>query len=88
MIITRTLRTANVFSDDLPASMNGFAGMASHLMLAPLKRIADACDVAGLLVMRRAAWPSACSLYRAAGREGQRSRRSLFSCLRYLSELT
>jgi hypothetical protein len=56
--------------------------------MAPVERIAERCDVGGILVARRAAWLAGSNLYRAAGRERHRPRRGLFSCLRYLSELT
>jgi hypothetical protein len=85
---TQTLQTVNLFSGDAAALVNGFARIASHLVLAPVERIANACDVAGVMVARRAAWRAGSGLYRAAGREGHRSRRGLFSCLHYLSELT
>jgi hypothetical protein len=86
---TQTFRTVNVFSSDAAALVNGFARIASHLVLAPVERIANACDVAGVMIARRAAWRAGSDLYRAAAREGHRSRRSgLFSYLHYLSELT
>ena len=86
---TQTFRTVNLFSGDAAALVNGFARFASHLVMAPVERIANACDVAGVMVARRAAWRAGSELYRAAAREGHRSRRSgLFSCLHYLSELT
>jgi hypothetical protein len=83
-----TIRTANLFFADAAAVVNGFARLASHLVTAPIERIAEACDVAGILVARRAAWRAGSGLYRAAGREGHRCRRGLFGCLHYLSELT
>ena len=86
---TRTVRTVDLFSGDAIALVNGFARILSHLVMAPVERIADACDVAGLLAARRAAWRAGSSLYRAAGRSGHRARRrGLFGCLHYLSELT
>lgn len=83
---TQTLRTTTLFSEDAIALVNGLARIASHLMTARVERIANACDVAGILVVRRATK----GLFRAAGREGHRTRRSsgLFGCLNYLSELT
>jgi hypothetical protein len=87
---TRTLRTAELFAADAIVLVNGFGRIASHLMMAPIERIAAACDVAGLLVLRSAARRASSRLYRAAGREGHRPRRrgSLFGCLHYLSDLT
>jgi hypothetical protein len=82
---TQTMRLPNLLADDAIALVNGFARLVSHLMMAPVERIADACDVAGLLAARRAG----SSVYRAAGRGGHRGRRhGLFGCLHYLSELT
>jgi hypothetical protein len=86
---TQTVQIANLFSGDALALMNGFVRIVSRLVTAPVERIADACDVAGLLTARRATWRAGFSLYRAAGRGGHRvRRRGLFGCLHYLSELT
>ena len=86
---TQTMRMPNLLVDDATALVNGFVRIVSHLMMAPVERIANACDVAGLLAARRAAWRAGSSLYRAAGRGGRRARRhGLFGCLHYLSELT
>jgi len=86
---SQTLRTANLFSGDAVALVNGFVRIVSHLVMAPVERIADACDVAGLLAARRAAWRAGSALFQAAGRDGHRvRRRGLFGCLHYLSELT
>lgn len=80
--------TANLFVADAVALMNGFARIVSHLLSAPIERIAEACDVGGVLASRRA-WRRA-GLHRVAGRESWRSRRrrGLFGCLHYLGELT
>jgi hypothetical protein len=86
-VMTQAPRMANLFSGDAIALVNGFARIVSHLVMAPVERIADACDVAGLLAIRRAARPAGSRLYRAAGREGHRVRRR-GGCLHYLSELT
>ena len=78
-----------LFAADAHALLNGIVRLASHPWRAPIERIAAACDVGGLLVARRAQRQVGASLYRAAGREGRRLRRSgLFGCFRYLSELT
>jgi hypothetical protein len=77
------------FSGDAVTLVNGFVRIVSHLVMAPVERVAAACDVAGLVAARRAAWPAGSRLYRAAGRDGHRvRRRGLFGCLHYLSELT
>ena len=83
------------FVGDALALVNGFVRVATHLVMAPVERIANACDVAGLLRERAA---------RAAERERMRHawrslqarapvmhrsrRRSIFSCLAFLGELT
>jgi hypothetical protein len=87
---THPVRTTDLFAADAGALVNGFARIASHLMVAPIEHIANACDVAGLLAARRAMQRAGSRLYEAAEREGHRLRRrgSLFGCLHYLSELT
>jgi hypothetical protein len=86
---TQTMRMPNLLSDDAIPLVNGFVRIVSHLVMAPVERMADACDVAGVLAARRAAWRAGSSLYRAAGRGGRRVRRhGLFGCLHYLNELT
>jgi len=87
---TYSVRPANLFAADAIALVNGFVRIASHLMMAPIERLANACDVAGFLAARREVKRAGASLYRAAEREGHRLRRrgGLFGCLRYLSELT
>jgi hypothetical protein len=86
VMTNQTFRITGLFSEDAVALVNGFARAVSHLVTEPVEGIANACDVSGILVFRRAGR----GLYRAAGREGQRTRRhgGLFGCLRYLSDLT
>ena len=85
---TSTFPIANLFVADAASLVNGLARIVSHLMTAPIERIAEACDVGGVLAARRA-WHRA-GLHRASRRATRRShpRRALFGCLRYLSELT
>lgn len=86
---TGDMRLPNLFFGDAVSLVNGFVRIVSHLVMTPVERIADACDVAGLLAARRAAWRAGSSLYQAAGRSGRRARRhGPFGCLHYLSELT
>ena len=90
------IQVATTFISDAFALVNGFRRIVTHLVMAPLERIAKACDVAGILPERAA---------RAAEREQvrhawhaisqrapkpHRSRRhgGLFNCLRSLGELT
>jgi hypothetical protein len=92
--------TIKTFAGDALALVNGFLRVATHLVMAPVERIANACDVAGLLRGRaaraaerqrmRRAWRSLharapASRRRPSGRPG---RRSMFSCLGFLGELT
>ncbi len=80
---------AQPFSVELQPLLNGLARAASHLVAARVERIANACDVAGLLAARRARRGAGDQLYRAAAREGHRLRRGgLFGCFHYLSELS
>ena len=83
------------FLGDAMALVNGFVRIATHLVMAPVERIAKACDVAGLLRehatraaererMRRA-WRS---LRTRAPAPRLSHRRGVFSCLGFLGELT
>lgn len=77
------------FVVDVRALLNGLARAASHLTATRIERIASACDVAGLLAARRMRAGAGQGLFRAARREGHRSRsRGLFGCFHYLSDLT
>jgi len=90
------VQVTTTFIVDAIALVNGFGRIVTHSLMAPLERIAKACDVAGILSERAA---------RAAERERirhawlaisertarpHRSRRhgGLFGCLRSLGELT
>ncbi|WP_284418013.1 MULTISPECIES: hypothetical protein [unclassified Bradyrhizobium] len=84
-----SFRGPQLFPADAQALLNGLARAASHLVAARVERIANACDVAGLLAARRARRVAGEELFRAAGREGRRLRRGgLFGCFHYLSELS
>ena len=86
---TLATRIPYLFAADAFALVNGFGRIVSHMMMAPFERIAERCDVAGLLAARRALRRSAAELYRFAARDGHRSRhRGLFGCFHHLSELT
>jgi hypothetical protein len=83
------------FLGDAMALVNGFVRVATHLVMAPVERIANACDVAGLLRERaeraaerermRRAWRSMSAGTPTAHRP---RRRGVFSCLGFLGELT
>jgi hypothetical protein len=90
------VQVAATFARDAFALVNGFRRIVTHLVMAPVERIAKACDVAGILAERAArtaereqvrhAWHA---LSRRAPKP-HRSRRhaGLFNCLRSLGELT
>jgi hypothetical protein len=87
---------ASTFVGDAVALVNGFGRAVTHLVMAPVERIAKACDVAGILSERAAraaereqvqrAWHS---LSRGAPKPHRPRRHArIFGCLRFLSELT
>ena len=71
---TLAAQVATTFLGDAAALVNAFGRIVTHIVMAPIERIANACDVAGVLQMRRA---------RHSDRRG-----GGFGCLRFLSELT
>jgi hypothetical protein len=90
------IQIANTFVSDAAVLVNGFGRIVTHILMAPVERIANACDVTGILQERAA---------RAAERERikrvwhvlrretpkphhQRRHGRLFGCLRFLGELT
>ena len=86
---------ARTFLSDAFALVNGFARIATHILMAPVERIAKACDVAGVLHERaqraaareeiKHAWRK---LSQASPRQHRSRRHGLFSCFRSLGELT
>ena len=90
------VQVATTFIGDAVAFVNGFGRIVTHILMAPVERIANACDVAGLLERRsaRAAERERVKLdWRALSRKAaspHRPRRhtGLFGCLRSLGELT
>jgi hypothetical protein len=91
---TLAVQVASTFLSDAAALVNGFGSIVTHIVMAPIERIANACDVAGTLAARRAAlarrrgavvlWLSAAQ----GSRRGRGSRRRAFGCLGFLGELT
>jgi hypothetical protein len=71
---TLIVQVATTFVGDATALVNGFGRIVTHIVMGPIERIANACDVAGVLQMRRA--------------RHSRRRGGGFGCLRFLSELT
>ena len=90
------VQVAATFISDAFTLVNGFRRIVTHLVMAPVERIAKACDVAGILTERAAraaereqvrhAWHAISQ----RGPKPHRSRRhgGLFNCLRSLGELT
>ena len=86
---------AKTFVGDAFALVNGFARIATHIVMAPVERIAKACDVAGVLHARalravereqiKRAWRM---LSRDTAKPHRSRRHGLFGCFRSLGELT
>jgi hypothetical protein len=90
---TLIIQVATTFVDDAAALVNGFGLIVTHIVMAPIDRIANACDVAGVLparrVMNRAKnRPKTNLVWRSVGHGARRGRRGGRGCLRFLSELT
>jgi hypothetical protein len=92
---TLIIQVATDFVGDATALVNGFGRIVTHILMAPIERIANACDVAGILPKRRAVKKRAntgfvihSSIHHA--RRGRRSHRrgGGFGCLRFLGDLT
>jgi hypothetical protein len=89
------VQIATTFVGDAYAFVNGFARIATHILMAPVERIAKACDVAGILHERaqraaereeiKHAWRT---LSRASLKPHRPRRHGLFGCFRSLGELT
>ena len=90
------VQIATTFVGDAFAFVNGFARIATHILMAPVERIAKACDVAGVLherAERAAEREQIRRAWRALSRDTAKPHRSrrhgrLFGCLRFLGELT
>jgi hypothetical protein len=85
------LEVGATFADDAAALAKGVGRIMVRLVMAPVDRIANACDVAGVLTLRRLA----AMRQRADARgvthamsERRPRRRGLFGCLAALSDLT
>jgi hypothetical protein len=85
------LEVGATFADDAAALAKGVGRIMIHLVMLPVDRIANACDVAGVLTLRRLA----AMRQRADARgvthalsERRPRRRGPFGCLAALSDLT
>ena len=91
---TLAVQVASTFLGDAAALVNGFARIVTHIVMAPIERIANASDVAGILAARRAALArrrEAVVLRLSAGLRrgrGSHGRGGAFRCLGFLGELT
>jgi hypothetical protein len=89
---TLIIQVATTFVEDTAALVNGFGRIVTHIVMAPIDRIANACDVAGLLAMRAAQAKKHTQtgiVLRSFGTR-RRARRSprRGGCLRFLGDLT
>ena len=90
------VQIATTFVGDAVAFVNGFARIVTHILMAPIERIAKTCDVAGVLherAQRAAEREQIRHVWRILSRETPKPHRSrrhgrLFGCLRFLGELT
>lgn len=86
---TLSFHGSQFFDADVSTPWRALVRKVSQFLTGPVERIANACDVAGLLAARRSRQPAGRGLFRAAGREGHRSRRGgMFGCFHYLSDLS
>ena len=90
------VQVATTFIGDAAALVNGFGRIVTHFLMAPVERIASACDVTGILEQRAARAAERERMKHAWRRLGAnapklnhpRRHRGLFGCLRALGELT
>jgi hypothetical protein len=88
---TLVFEVVSTFAGDAEALLKGFVRIVVHTVMAPVERIANACDVAGVLSMRRLTQRTGTSRAHAHGSRrshGARRRRGPFGCLGALGELT
>nr|WP_306556726.1 MULTISPECIES: hypothetical protein [Bradyrhizobium] len=86
---TLAVDIATTFVDDAAALVTGFGRALLRFATAPINRIANACDVAGVLAERRAAFRMWRASRDCARSEGRRfSVLGRFSPFRHLSHLT
>ena len=85
---TLMIQITTTFVDDAAALVNGFSRIVTHIVMAPIDRIANASDVAGILPKRAADHSKANPVWQSVGHDARRRRRRGPRCLRFLSELT
>ena len=91
---TLVSQVASTFVGDAEALLIGFVRIVVQTVMAPVERIAKACDVAGVLATRHLAQRTETGrarrvlAYGSRRSNGPRRRRGPFGCLGALSELT
>jgi hypothetical protein len=91
---TLVSEVVSTFAGDAEALLRGFGRIVVDTVMAPVERIANACDVAGVLSRRRLAslreTPHAQRAQAFASRRSHKARRrhGPFGCLGALGELT
>jgi hypothetical protein len=80
---TLALEIATTFVDDAAALVRGCVRITVKTLMAPIDRLANACDVAGLLGERASAWRA-----QRKANEILHPRRRCFFSLRCLGDLT
>lgn len=86
---TLAVDIATTFVDDAAALVTGFGRAAVKLAMTPIDRIANACDIAGVLTERRATFRMWRASRARARHEGRRSGLlGRLSPFRHLSHLT
>ena len=86
---TLAVDIASTFLDDAAALVTGFGRAMLRFAMAPIDRIANACDIAGVLAERRATF----RMWRASRAHARHERRRFsllgrFSPFRHLAHLT
>jgi len=94
---TLVSEVVTTFVSDADALLTGLSRALLQAVMAPVERIAEACDVAGVLAMRRQVSQATRAQtdrarrvlnYGARNAQGGRRRRGPLGCLGALSELT
>ena len=86
---TLAVDIASTFVDDAAALVSGFGRALLRIAMAPIDRIANACDIAGVLAERRATF----RMWRTSRARARHERRRLgllgrFNPFRHLAHLT
>jgi hypothetical protein len=85
---TLAVDIATTFVDDAAAIVTGFGRAVLRFVTGPIERIANACDIAGVLAQRRATFRMWRATRDRARRQGRISLLGRFSPFRHLAHLT